>query len=208
MMLKNRRAGIIVGIAAAAVLTAVLLLVTIGAPEDNGEPEVKVMALVNGAAITEEDVYRKQIEYYWVHRRNLSEEDALHLLIVRKAVYQEGVKQGYEITPLIAERRLLREWGLTADQLRAEADMAGVSYEEFLEQERVRMVIEDFTDALFGAIRVSEEEARQFYEELKEEGEELEPFEEMKEELIIFLRYEQWLEQIDDIANQAEVEYL
>ena len=204
---ESRRARIITGIAAAAVVTAVLLLVTIGSPGDNGEPGAGVLVLVNGAEITEKDVYLAQVEYYWTYQRNLSDEDALDLLIVQTAVYHEAGKGGYELTPLQAERRILREWGLTADELRAEVTQQGLVFDEWLEHERVRIVVEDFTDDLFEAIEVSDEEAREFYEELKKEGEDLGPFEEEKEELIWFLRYEQWLDKIGDIREQAQVEY-
>lgn len=207
MALKNRRARIIVGIAAAAVLTAVLLLVTMSSPGDNGEPGSGVLALVNGAEITEKDVSLKQVEYYWMFFRNLSDEDALELLIVQMAVYHEAKEGGYDLTSAQAERRILREWGVTSDQLRAEVAERGLVFDEWLEQERVRIAVDDFTDALFEAIEISEEEAREFYEELKEEGEDLGPFEDEREELIWFLRYEQWVEQIGDMRNRAEVEY-
>lgn len=206
-LLKSRQGKIIAGVAAA-VLTAVLLLVTIGSPGDNGEPGSGVLALVNGAEITEKDVNLKQIEYYWMFDRNLSDEDALELLIVQMAVYHEAKEGGYDLTSAQAERRILREWGLTADELRAEVAQQGLVFDEWLEQERVRIVVDGFTDALFEAIEISEEETREFYEELKAEGEDLGPFEEEKEELIWFLRYEQWLDKVGDIREQAEVQYL
>lgn len=199
--------GAIAVTVAASVLVTVLVLSTLGAPDDGAPSRDRVLATVNGEEITEAEVYRLQIDYYWTRGKDLDDEDALEMLIVQKALNQEAELGGHKPTPTEAERRLMSELGWTAREIEQQLESEGICYEEFLESVRLAMAVDNFRAALYEEIEVTEEEARKFYEEMKEAGEELEPFEEIESLLIEFLKYEEFLAVIGEIRAEADVEY-
>lgn len=206
MSLASKKAKIIAGIAAA-VLTVVLVLVAVGAPGSTPVPGDRVVATLNGEEITEKDVYQTQVKYWWAYGQDLPYPQALELLILQKLLYREAEQGGYVPTVAETEHEWTTQLGLTLEQIKAQLEVEGLSYDEYFEDFRTTLAIHNLEDALYAAIEVTEEEAWELYEELKETEEELEPFEEMKSELIEFLKYERWLVLVREIRNNADIEY-
>ena len=193
------RGGLWVIVAVAAVVTA--LVVTAAAA-----PSSDFLARVNGEEITRDDVYRMQVSYYWRYGEDLSDSQALELLILERLLYREAEKGGH--VPGDAETEY--EWQtyleMTLEEIKAQLELDGLSYDEYFEDFRTTLAILRFQLAVYDTFEVTEEEARDLYQELSEPGDDLEPFEDMKEELIAFLKHERWLDHVREIRNNAEVE--
>jgi len=207
MKLGSKKAKIIAGIAAAAVLTVVLVLVAIGAPDSSPEPGDRVVATLNGEGITEKDVYKMQVKYWWAYGQDLSSPEALEMLIMQKLLYQEAERGGHVPTIAQTEYEWTQHLDLTLEQIRAQLDVEGLCYDEYRDDYRTTLAIYNLQHAMYAAIEVTEEEARELYEEFRETDEEIEPFEEMRALLIEFLRHEQWLVIVSEIRNSADVVY-
>lgn len=207
MSFGSKKAKIIAGIAAAAVLTVVLVLVALGAPDSPPAPGDRVVATLNGEEISEKDVYQMQLKYWWSYGKDLSDPQALEMLIMQKLLYQEAVRGGYVPSIAQTEHEWTEQLGLTLEQIRAQLEVEGLCYDEYRDDFRTTLAIYYFQDAVYAAIEVTEEEALELYEEFRETGEVLEPFEEMRAQLMEFLRYEQWLVMIRQIRDSADVVY-
>ena len=189
----------IAGIVAVAALTVALVLGTIAAP-DNG-----IVARVNGEEITAEELERAWTQY--AHGgAELTRAQALDRLILEKLFYEEAELGGYVPTKGQAERELrdqLRRQGMTIEVYREALEDLGFSFDEYIEDLQRALGIAGYLDA---ATEVSEEEAREFYEELREEDEDLGPFEEEKAMIVAFLSQEKMFGLIQDAKANADIE--
>jgi len=208
MRLDRRRGktmGMVVGIAAVAVLALVLVLATREAPDSNGQiPGNDVVATVNGEEITAAEVAAMWTRLYEAHGTWLAPEQALEQLITDRLLYWEAEREGFVPTIQEAEAMLterLADDGIQAELFREMLAESGLSYQQFLEDLQVQMAITDFLDAVIEVPEVTDEEVREFYEYAKEyywqlhPGQEPPSFEEMQARAVAIL----W----DDRRNEA-----
>lgn len=186
-------------VAVAAVITALVVAVA-------AAPSSDVLARVNGEEITRDEVYRMQVSYYWRYGDDLSDSQALELLVLERLLYREAEREGH--VPGDAETEY--EWQtyleMTLEEIKGQLEMDGLSYDEYFEDFRTTLAILKLQIAVYDTFEVTEEEARELYQEFLELGEDLEPFEEERENLIAFIKHERWLEHVREIRKNAEVE--
>lgn len=205
----KRTIGIVAGIAVA-VLAVVLILVLAGgeAPDNNDViPGNGIAAVVNGSEITAAEVAAMRTRLYQTQGTWLELEQVLEQLIIERLLYGEAEQAGHVPTVEATERELLVRlalMGLIRDDLEETLEWQGLSYEEYLQRFQRDLAIDAYMSE---AIEVSEEEARQFYEDLKEAGDELAPFEEMRSEILFFLTQEKVVFLIEELRDKAEIEY-
>lgn len=218
--LRNRKVIAVIAGTAVVVLAVVLVLATIGAPDDNGAPG-SVLALVNGEAITREDVasMRKTVFQWdgvWVEA-----EEVLEQLISQRLLFREAESRGY--VPIDAEVELelltrLAVLRIPIEELYAMLEETGLFYEEFLEHRKVQLAITALLDNEIEQPEVTDEEVMEAYEEYRERymerfaGKEPPPFEEIRSQItsmaeetkrqdVIFLY-------VNELRNNADIVYM
>lgn len=205
----------VAGIVAAAVLTTVLVLGSIAAPSDNAVRDNGVVARVNDEEITAEAVAEMQITYSYTHDDALTFEQALELLIREKLLYQEATREGYLLTREEAEQELLVQlapMGMTGEDFAVQLARQGRSYDEYLVELQEQLTIARYLDDTVQIPEVTEEEAREFYEDYMQRfPEEPRTFEEMKSQIIMLLEEQKQQEAmfllIEELRARAEIEY-
>lgn len=197
---RNRRTiAVIAGIAAVAAITMVLVLSHITAPDDD------VVAIVNGQRIAVQDVEDMQIRYRILYGKDIGFLQALNRLISDELIYQASMPD-YLVDSEQAEKELqaqLERDGLTLEELKVELALNGIVYGEYLETFRRELAIERYLD---DAVTVTEEEARERYDEYAESpGMALRPFEEVKYQIIIDITQEKIVSLIRDLEEEADI---
>lgn len=207
---RGRIIGMVAGIAVAVLAVVLVLVLAGGEAPDNDDviPGNDVVAVVNGAEITRTEVAAMRTRLFQTQGIWLEPEQVLEQLIIERLLYRQAEEAGHVPTVEATERELLVRlalMGLIRDDLEETLEQQGLSYEEYLQRFQRDLAIDAY---MAEAIEVSEEEARQFYEELKEAGEELAPFEEVKSEILYFLTQEKVVFLIEELREGAEIEYL
>lgn len=204
LSLKKRsirwRLGLIIAVA---ILTAVLVLVII-AP-----PGAGVLARVNGEQITQEDLRDLQIRYFGSDAP-LGEERRsalLEVLIAETVLFQQAEQEGYALSMDEAELELTAQLALrdyTIDDLRAEEERRGLTYEQYLKRFRRELAIDNYVEA---AINVTEEDARELYEGVGQEFPDIDlpPFELVREGLVAELQERALRSLIDELKQSASI---
>jgi len=218
---QNRKRWIVVaGIAAVAVLVAVLVLVTAGAPENDAPPTGEVLAVVNGEQITAEEVSTVQMRMLQWDGVRLEKEQVLEQLISQALIFREAEEKGLVPTIEETEEELLATMpkGMTAEELRQIWREQGIIYDQYLEQHRVTLAINRFLDATIEVPEPTEEELREFYEGYREYHRQRSPdedpptFEEMRSTIVTVVEEQKRQEAtsvlIQELRDQADIQYM
>ncbi len=196
----------IVGVAALAVVMALAVMMI---------PRAEVAAKVNGESILVEDVEELQVRY----GMSIDYEQALEHLITEMILFQEAEKGGYLPTRKDAESELhtqLAMMGLTKEDFDEQLKAHTISYQTYLEGFRREMAIHDYLDAAVEVPDVTEEEAREFYDDYAQQhpDEELPSFEDAKSSIIQMLERERQQDAqaaiqllIEDLREESTIEY-
>jgi hypothetical protein len=209
-ILKNKN-FILISIGIVLIIGIIILI----SSQDSKVIEDNVIATVNGIEITESQVIEIQ-EQSLAQGMQISNEDALEQLINSELLIQEAKKQGFDFTKQEVEENLEIQSGNSIEEIKQELEIAGESYDELIEGYISYFMIEEYLKSIVEEVEVSDEEVENYYNELKEEynsyGEELPAFEEIKEDLKNSLEYEKQqeiiIELIEDLREQANIEYL
>ena len=211
---QKRIVGIAAGIVAVAAVTLVLVLVVPGAPDNdtisnNGTaPNGIVLATIDGEAITEEHVSEMRLKLFHWWGRWVDIELALEHVITERLLFREAKQFGHIPTLQEAEHEALFRLAIaqvTRDDLQAQLDAGGITYEAYLEGFRRELAIERY---LLDVIVVTEAEALEFYEELKEtEEDELAPFEQLRSYIVSLLTHEKTHRLIQELKGKADIVY-
>jgi len=201
----------IAGIAAVAVLTVLLILGTIGAPGSD------VLASVNGEKITAEDVAAVQASYLQ-SGMNITTQQALEQLITEELLYQEAEGEGYSLTPEEAEQELvtrLASMGKTIEDLKAQLEAGGLSYDEYLQDLPRQLAIDNYVNAEIEISEPTLQEVMEFYEAFKESSLQQNPdalipsFEQLQSEIVKLLSQEKQQEamllHIEKLKAEADI---
>ena len=221
MNMKSRRAKLIAGIAAVAVLV-IVLLITVGAePNNDAPPQSVVLATVDGEPITASDVVTVQIRMYRWDGVWKGAEEILEQLIAEKLLFREAEKAGNLPTMADAEEELLfllLELRMSTEVFEALLQEEGISYDEYLEYRWVQMSIRMYIDAIVPLPEVTEEEIMKAYEAYRElwselyPDEEPPPFEEMRSRIELALQQEKQQDAIylliEELRDNADIIYI
>jgi len=200
---KLKQGKVIAGIVAIAVV-AVVLVLTI--PPDD------VAATVNGEEIMQEDVAEMQ-DLYEGQGMPISEQQALDQLIRQEVLHQAATE--YLPTEEEAEEQLEAQvamMGMTMDEFHKALEAQGLSYDDQLKDFRRQLAVQGFLHEEVEVPEVTEEEAREFYEEYKQQHpeEELPPFEEVEPQIVMQLEEQRQQEAmgpfIEELVEEADVE--
>lgn len=186
---------VIVAVATGAVVLAVVAI---------GGLDTSIAARVNGEKITLEDLEELYSSYGW---RGLDRAQVLDAMISERLIYIEAKRQGYAISLEEAERRLAAELAprdYTIDDLKAELERRGLSYERHLEGLWREIVIKSYLNE---AINVTEEEAMAFYDEYLQEHPELQlpPFQAVRDEIMLELEQRELTRLIEELRATARI---
>jgi parvulin-like peptidyl-prolyl isomerase len=200
---------VIVGVAALAVVLALVIMMV---------PRAEVAARVNGEKILAEDVEQMK-EQYQQSGMSITFDQALEQLIAKVLLLQAAEQQGHLITMEEADQKWqdqLAAANRTIEDFMAQLDLYGVSYDEYLEDYREHASIENYLTAAVPVDEVTEEEAREFYDDYAQQhpDEELPSFEDAKSGIIQMLEQERRQDAqvamqllIEDLREKANVKY-
>ncbi len=202
--------GGVAGIVAVAALAVVLVLVIMMVPRAD------VAARVNGEKILAEDVEQMQEEYQQ-HGMSITFDQALEQLITQTLLLQAAQQEGHLLTMEEADQELqdqLAAANRTIEDFQAQLDLYGISYDEYLEDYREHASIEKYLTAAVPVDEVTEEEAREFYDDYAQQypDEDLPSFEDAKSDIIQMLEQEKRQEAqeamqllIRDLREEADI---
>ena len=200
---------VIVGVAALAVVLVLAIMMV---------PRAEVAARVNGEKILAEDVEQMK-EQYQQRGMSITFDQALEQLIAKVLLLQAAEQQGHLITMEEADQKWqdqLAAANRTIEDFMAQLDLYGVSYDEYLEDYREHASIENYLTAAVPVDEVTEEEAREFYDDYAQQhpDEELPSFEDAKSGIIQMLEQERRQDAqvamqllIEDLREKANVKY-
>jgi parvulin-like peptidyl-prolyl isomerase len=200
---------VIVGMAALAVVLVLVIMMV---------PRAEVAARVNGEKILAEDVEQMK-EQYQQSGMSITFDQALEQLIAKVLLLQAAEQQGHLITMEEADQKWqdqLAAANRTIEDFMAQLDLYGVSYDEYLEDYREHASIENYLTAAVPVDEVTEEEAREFYDDYAQQhpDEELPSFEDAKSGIIQMLEQERRQDAqvamqllIEDLREKANVKY-
>jgi len=193
-------------IAIAAGVTALVIVAVVMAV--GGENNAEIAALVNGHRITADDVRAMQARNELVYGEALGPKQALELLIDEELLYQEAVKD-HALSIEEAEQELeaqLAADDLTVELLKADLERFDIDYDEYLETFRRELTVGYY---LAVAVNVTEEEARERYDQYASNPElEVPLFDEVKEQIILQMEEEILIRLLTGLRANAVIEYM
>ncbi|MEX0920029.1 MAG: SurA N-terminal domain-containing protein [Candidatus Pacearchaeota archaeon] len=172
----------------------------------------EVVATVNGEEIRSGEVEQTQ-QSSASQGQQLSEEEATEQLINQKLLVQEAESKGYSVSTEDVEQRIeaqASQQGQTLEDVKNEIESQGFSYDELIESQKENLMLQNYLqDAMENQVEsVPEEELKEFYNQNKEmltqgaQGQEAPEFEEVKEQLEMFLQQEQQQQVIGSIIQE------
>jgi parvulin-like peptidyl-prolyl isomerase len=192
-------------IAIAAGITALVVAAVVMAV--GGANDVEIAAIVNGQRITADDVRAMQARHKWVFDEELDPKLALEQAVNEELLYQEAVKD-HALTMEEAEQELeaqLAADGFTVELLKADLEKQEIDYDEYLETFRREVTVGYY---LAVAVNVTEEEARERYDQYASNPElEVPPFDEVKEQIILQMEEEILIRLLTGLRANAVIEY-
>ncbi len=206
---------IVIGVSVmAVVLIAVVVLLSIGKPDD--EPSIGVLddgpvlvATANGMEIYRHEVEAVQQQIMMQTGQLIMEEAALEQAITMKLLLYEAEVRGHTAT---REEVLLRleMMGVSEEEVREEIGMFGMDYDDFLDEQVEQLILTGLVEELGEGVLVSEEAARQLYEEQVAPYDDV-SFEEIRDDIIEFLTDQEAIQKLQLLASglyeNADIEY-
>ena len=181
--------------------------------EDDFDPLTPVLN-VNGEEVLAQDIAIVQMQLQQ-QGFQVSEEQALEQVITNVVLLQAVQKQNFEISDEEAEQeliQLLSSQGFTIEDLRADLDEQGISYEATLEDFKERIAVDRFLEQNVdsSSVEVTQEEVEEFYAMYSMEmGEETPPLEEIELQIIAQLEQDKVRELqtqfIDQLIEEADI---
>ncbi len=167
---------------------------------------------VNGKEITREDVMTMQ-QSFASQGQEISEQEAVEYSIDRELLAQETEKQGF-IPPTPQAEEMLKEevarQGATIESLKEQLKSQGQSYEEILEGYRIQAGIQQFIDSTVETPPVDPSEAREFYEQNKQQlaagGQQLPNYEAVKEGIESYLKQQKQQEAVSHLVQELRTQ--
>mgnify|MGYP006286509377 CR=1 FL=1 len=184
----------------------------------------KVLASVNGEEITQEELEETKGTYLnlGVTGENLTKEEVLEEMIVIELLYQEAQKKGYNYTSEEIEEMLSNQLSMqemTLDDFKEQINSQNLSYKLQIEKYQKQIAIQDYLEEEISEseFKVTEQEARDYYNNYLEqnpelgENQEIQNFDEIKEQVITILEEQKKQEVIQnliqDLKEDAIIEY-
>ncbi len=206
---------IIGGIAIAAVVAAAAVFYFGGETEEAQQQDMtpgtietaSPVATVNGEEVTQSEVSSMQ-QSFALQGQQISEEDAIEYAIDQKLLVQEAESQGFSPSTQEVEEQLegqLALRGATIDDLKEQLALRGESYEEQLEGFRSQVAVQQYVEETIEVPEVESSEAREFYEENKEQlstGDQVPSYEETEGQIVSFLESQKQQEAISELLEQ------
>ncbi len=183
---------------------AVAIFVVMWATPEAPQPalETQTLVIVNGQALTTQDLafIRSVIDPMGT---SLSDEQIIDQLILQTLLLQEAETRGIFIGLDQAEEdfsALLSAQGVPREEFTAILAQQGQSYEVLIEEYRKNLVLEALAEQLEVA-PVTDEDAREFYEDYRAlAGEQAPAFEELREDILLFLEEQARSEALEELG--------
>lgn len=150
-------------------------------------PNEGVVATVNGKEITASDL-QDRINSLGPRAQQVPKKQILEQLINQELLFQEAKKEGFNASSEDAESAIteqLQRENITLTEYKNRLEVQNASYNNQLDNVRQQLITQEFIQSEINqTYNVSDEEARQYYERLKQQSsQELPPFEQTKERI-------------------------
>ena len=171
----------------------------------------ETLVTVNGQAITSAEVSTMQ-ELFAQQGQQVSEQDALEQVINQIVLTQQVAPLSAAETESMIEEQLSLQ-GLSLDDYKGQIETMGMSYEAELENAREWFAVQSYVDSTVGSdFAVTDEEARAFYDSYSQQSpEELPPYEELEEQIIMTIQQQKLQEavqvHIQELRADADIQY-
>lgn len=169
----------------------------------------KISAEVNDEKIYYEEVLQVK-EDALSKGHNVTDEEALEQLINKELILQEAKKEGYLPTYEDAESQIILQLennNISLEDYKIDLESSGITYEEKIETVKEDIAIENYLSNTINqsALKITDEEAKEFYDVYKNQiTGEIPPFEESKEEIIGILTLKKQREAINFLLNKLK----
>ncbi len=185
-------------------------------PQAGNQVTGNVVAVVNDEEITQDEVAAVQTDLSQQDQQ-ITEQEALGQVINTGMLEQQASQLDYTVSAEEGEEFIveqLSQQGVTLDQYRQQLASQAISYETQLEIITSQLEIQNYLDDVLDnrSFNVTEEEARQFYElYANQSAQEVEPYEEVEEQIVSTLkdrlRQEAIASHIEELRQDASIEY-
>ncbi len=171
----------------------------------------KTLATVDWQAITSTEVSNMQ-QLFAQQGQQLSTQDALEQAIDQYLLIQQVTPLSNEETENMIEEQLALQW-LSIDDYKKQIEAEGMSYDTQLENTKESFSIQNYIESTIGNdFDITDTEARAFYDAYKQQSpEELPPYEEIEQEIIMTLQQEKQQEalqeHIQELRTNADIKY-
>lgn len=154
-------------------------------PEVSNVPELpETVATINGEEITGAEV-SDMITQMQMQGLQVTPEDVVDQIIMQILLTEEAQNRNYDVSSENVEE-LFEQQGISSEELRPLVEAEGMNYDEFIENQKIEvklsLLIEEEAN-----VEITEEEARQFFDEQAAMFEEDVSYEEVGEEIKQFL---------------------
>lgn len=177
----------------------------------------EIVAVVNGKDVTGiiYNVVYSQLKLHAIQTdQEVNEEEIQDLtmesIVDRELLFQQAKEEGIEITSEDANSEFIKIKSESKAELATLLDQYQITEEGFKEQLRFELTMNEFMTQVID-VSVTDEDAKEKYEEVKDEGEEeAPPFEEVKDQikqrLLAEKQQEELQAKIDEVREKATIE--
>ena len=179
--------------------------------EETAVVQWEILATVNGQAITSAEVATMQ-ELFAQQGQQISSDDALEQVINQIILTQQVTPLSTTETESMIEAQLSLQ-GVTLDDYREQIEAQGMSYDAEIENAREGFAVQTYVESTVGTeFEVTDAEARAFYDEYSQQSpEELPPYEELEEQIIMTVQQQKQQEavqaHIQELRADADIQY-
>ncbi len=167
-----------------------------------------VVAYVNGKPIYLSEIEMRHALYQGVY----SKEEFLNQSILEEMLLQEAQKQGFSVTDDEFNEMMdlyLQSYNLTKGELDNQLKELGSSYKEFEKSSRERVIINLLLESVLANVTVTEEEMKDYYNEVKEDLPENVTYEDVKDlvnqSILLNKQDELFAVYVDDLKKEYDI---
>lgn len=177
----------------------------------------EVVAKVNGEEIKSQQITRSK-QALGPRGQQVSDRQVLQQLVSQELLGQKAEEEGYSVSKEEAESSLqsqLQQQDMSLEEYKKQLESQGISYESQLPRLRRDLATQNYIDAEVGSqdSEVSDEEAKKFYDQQKQQSpDEMPPYEEIKPQIKQTLKQQKQQQAIRPLLKKlrqdANIEYL
>ncbi len=168
--------------------------------EQTAQELPEIVAEINGEQILREEVQEAQSQMQ-MQGAVVEPQEVLSQILTRKVLIKEAENRGY--TPSTEEvEQNFESQGLTLEEVREIVEGQGVPYDEFLQMQLEELKLQGLMTQKAEQIEITEESAREFYDEQVQMGAELEEYDLIRDDIVAFMAQDEANTKLLELAQQ------